>query len=171
MLCHGEVFGVEERRRGLDLVQLAVAGAAQQPRRRVESAGVQEELVAGVVGGDDHGVGGGGNAGHRLALPVARRDDLDAAGHVGQRHDQQPVASPRVVSTARCARRARIPPAVPLCRRGIRRSRRPAASPRDRSCRRRSNRCADSINSHSRCIDTVASVGVSMRISSEPRSS
>ena len=40
------------------------------------------------------------HAGHRLALPRARRDDLDAAGDVGQRDDQQPVPRPRVLVQA-----------------------------------------------------------------------
>ena len=142
MLCDGDVFGVEEGRRGLDLVQLPVTRAAHQPRRRLESAGIEEEFVAGVVGRDDDGVGGVRDARHRRALPAAGCDDLDAAGHVGQCHHQQPVPGPRVVVQRRCARLARTPPAIPLCRRGIRHSRRPAASPRGRWCHRRSNRCA-----------------------------
>ena len=97
MLCDGDVFGVKERRRGFDLLEVLIAGAPHQPRRRLESAGVEEELVAGVVGADDDGVGGVRDAGHRRALPAARSDDLDAAGHVGQCHHQQSVAGPRVV--------------------------------------------------------------------------
>ena len=44
--------------------------------------------------GQDDGVR---DARHRRALPAAGCDDLDAAGHVGQCHHQQPVPGPRIV--------------------------------------------------------------------------
>ncbi len=83
---------------GADLIRSSrLAGAAHQPRRRDESAGVEEELVAGVVGGNDDGVGGGRDARDRFTPPAARGGGLDAAGDIGQRDDQQAVLRPRVV--------------------------------------------------------------------------
>jgi hypothetical protein len=72
----------------------------QQSRRCVETAGIEEDFVAVVVSTGDDGVGVGGHVGHRATLPATRRDDLDAAGHVGQRDDDESVTGPGEVVQA-----------------------------------------------------------------------
>ena len=100
MLRDLQVGGVEERRRPLDLGQLAACGPVQQPRRRVETAAVQEDLVTMRVGGHDGGAGVLRQTRHGVRVPGARGEHLDPAGHVGEGDHHQPVPRPRVVVQA-----------------------------------------------------------------------
>ena len=100
MLCDGDVFGIEERRRRLDLFEGTLDGPVQQSRRCGESAEIQEDLVAEVVGVDDDGVGVVRNARHRLGRPAAWCHRLHPADDVCECDDDQLVLRPRVVVQA-----------------------------------------------------------------------
>ena len=75
----------------------------QQPRRREKTAGVQKDLVAEVVGGDDDRVGKGvgcTSSADRLTRPGTWGDDLHSAGDVGKGDHHQAVARPGVLMQA-----------------------------------------------------------------------
>ena len=153
MLGHLDVGRVEERRGALDLRHLVTRVAPQQPRRGVESAGVQEDLVAVLVDVDDHRVGVGRDACHRFALPRAGCGDLHATGDVDQGEQDQPVPRPGEGLQAGVLVGLENDSEIRLSRRGIRRTWRPAANPAGYMVDPSHQSVRGRINSHSRCTD------------------
>ena len=103
MLGDSHLGRVEECGCPLDLGQFVARTAVQQAGGGQESTGVQKDLVAGGVGGDDHRAGEGlgvADSPYRFAMPRPGCDDLGFAGHVGQGDHHQPVARPCVLMQA-----------------------------------------------------------------------